>query len=79
MRHNLGHTTSGVPPIQLSTPKQVTSGHYVNIAHSGQQIEASSVEMSSWGFPFSCGVCQEKFEKKAELTDHIKYSHPDQK
>ena len=37
-------------------------------------IEASPVEMSYWGFPFSCGVCQEKFEKKAEITDHIKYS-----
>ena len=33
--------------------------------------------MSSWGFPFSCGVCEEKFEEKAEITDHVKYSHPD--
>ena len=41
------------------------------------RIQATSVEMSSWGFPFSCGVCEEKFKEKAEITDHIKYSHPD--
>ena len=41
------------------------------------RIQASSVEMCSWGFPFSCGVCEEKFEEKTEITDHFKYSHPD--